>query len=126
MTNEIKVVLTILGIEGRTRHFAGKKKMKSELVFKDRKTGKEFTRVLYYKIPTYEYVPVSKRINLTLAFYNYATSIECPEWFCANHIRKDLVRKWERMSKTQRLEEHLKQITVDNRGKDFSYNILED
>lgn len=126
MTDEVKVVLTISGIEGRTRHFTGKKKMKSELKFKDKKTGKEFARVLYYKIPTYEYMPVNKHINLTMAFYNYATSIECPEWFCANHMRKDLVRKWERMSKIERLEAHLQQITIDNRGKDFTYNILED
>lgn len=115
-----------MGIEGRTRHFTGKKKMKSDLEFKDKKTGKKFVKTLYYKIPTYEYSPISQRINLTQAFYNYATSIECPEWFCANHMRKDLVRKWERMSKTERLEAHLAQITLDKRGTDFTYNVLED
>jgi len=100
--------------------------MKSDLEFKDKKTGKKFVKTLYYKIPIYDYVPVDQRINLTQAFYNYATSIECPEWFCANHMRKDLVRKWERMPKTERLEAHLAQIAIDNHGTGFTYNVLED
>ena len=126
MNNETKVVLTIYGIEGRTRHFAGKKKMKSDLEFKDKKTGKKFIRTIYYKIPTYDYVPINQHINLAQAFYDFATSSECPDWFCANRMRKDLIRKWEKMDAVQRLEAHLQQITLDKRGAGFTYNILED
>ena len=126
MSNEIKVSLTITGIEGSTRHFAGKKKMKTVFQFKDRRNNKLIEKEMYYKVPSYEYIPVTKRMNLTKDFFDYATSKECPNWFSAYGTRKDLVRKWEKMSWKERLETHLLLICLDNGGKDFSYNILDD
>lgn len=126
MIAEAKVVLTIDGIEGSTRHFAGKKKIKTTVQFKNRKTNEIVEKDVYYKVPNYEYVPVSKRLNLTKEFFDYATSKECPNWFSYYGTRKDLIRKWEKMSWKDRLEAHLLQITIDNGGKEFSYNLLDD
>lgn len=126
MNTETKVVLTISGIEGRTRHFIGKKKMKTVFTYRDRKTGKIIEKDMYYKVPNYEYVPVSKRINLSKEFFDNAISKECPDWYSNYKVRKDLIRKWERMRWNERLEAWLLRICLDNNGKEYSYNILED
>jgi len=126
MNADAKVVLTITGIEGRTRHFAGKRKVKTTFTYRDKKTKKIVEREVYYKIPYYEYLPVSKRINLSKQFFDYATSSECPNWFSNYGGRKDLVRRWEKMKWDERLEAWLLRICLDNGGKEYSYNILED
>lgn len=124
MNNEAKVILTITGIEGRTRRFVGKKKVKS--VFQIKKNDKVINKEVYYKIPVYEYVPASKHLNLNMDFFNYATSSECPDWFSNYRMRKDLVHKWEKMTWKERLELYFLRIQLDNKGTGFSYNILQD
>lgn len=125
MNNETKVVLTVKGIPGRTRHFDGKKKMKVvEQYYNKRGELKEST--FYYRIPGYIYVPVTQKINLSKTFFDWATSRECPSFFDNDGSRKDLTRKWERLTPIARLELHLARICEDRNGASFVYNILED
>lgn len=126
MTNDVKVSLTILGIPGSTRHYLGRRKVKSIIRFKDKRTKEIVEKTLYYKVPTYEYEPISQRVNLTGAFFNYATSKECPAWYSDHGNRRDLVRRWEKMSWRERLEAHLLRMCLDKNGSSYIYHIFED
>ena len=124
MNNDVKVTLTITGIPGRTRTYTGKKKVKTVLQIK--KNKKVIYKEICYKVPTFEYKPTSKRINLNQAFFDYATSSECPDWFSNYRMRKDLIRKWEKMTWKERLEMHFLRMQVDNHGTGYIYNVFED
>lgn len=125
MNNQVKVLLTINYIEGATLHSKGKSKIpfvirKKDLYAKEY-TGKDADKIIrrgVRRVNNLEAVPVSKRINLTVDAYNYMTSAERPEWY----FKKD----WVLLSPIQRLEHHLQRICEHNRGKGFTYSILED
>ena len=125
MNNQVKVLLTINGIEGATLHSKGKSKIsfviRKKDLFAKEYTGKDADKIIrrgVRRVNNLEAVSASKRINLTVDAYNYMTSAERPEWY----FKKD----WVLLNPTQRLELHL-QITCEHeRGKSFTYNILED
>lgn len=125
MNNQVKVLLTINGIEGATLHSKGKSKIpfvirKKDLYAKEY-TGKDADKIIrrgVRRVNNLEAVPVSKRINLTVDAYNYMTSTERPEWY----FKKD----WILLSPIQRLELHLQRTCEYNGGKSFTYSVLED
>lgn len=125
MNNQVKVLLTINGIEGATLHSKGKSKIpfvirKKDLYAKEY-TGKDADKIIrrgVRRVNNLEAVPASKRINLTVDAYNYMTSTERPEWY----FKKD----WILLSPIQRLELHLQRTCEYNGGKGFTYSILED
>ncbi len=125
MNNQLKVLLTINGIEGATLHSKGKTKIpfvirKKDLYAKEY-TGKDADKIIRRgarRVINYDVVPASKSIKLTVDAYNYMTSSERPEWY----FKKD----WGLLSPTQRLELHLQRTCEHERGKSFTYNILED
>lgn len=125
MNNQLKVLLTINGIEGATLHSKGKSKIpfvirKKDLYAKEY-TGKDADKIIRSgarRVINYDVVPASKSIKLTVDAYNYMTSSERPEWY----KKKD----WGLLSPTQRLELHLQRTCEHERGKSFTYNILED
>lgn len=124
MNDQVKVLLTIKGIEGATLHRKGYKKIPFILKKKDlypHYKGKDKEAIIkkgYSKMYNLESVDCSKSINLSLEAYNYMTSTSLPEWY----HKKD----WFKLSKKARLELHLKRICEDNRGKEFIYSVLED
>ena len=125
MNNQLKVLLTINGIEGATLHSKGKSKIpfvirKKDLYAKEY-TGKDADKIIRRgarRVINYDVVPASKSIKLTVDAYNYMTSSERPEWY----QKKD----WGLLSPTQRLELHLQRTCEHERGKSFTYNVLED
>lgn len=129
MNNQIKILLTIEGIEGATLHTEGKTKYPFSLTKADLhwlKHNKKYTRedkdkIVYKgvrKIHNIVSVPCSKSIKLTQDAYDYMTSKESPEWY----FKKD----WGRLNPIVRLEMHLQRMCEHNGGKSFTYSILED
>lgn len=125
MNNQLKVLLTINGIEGATLHSKGKLKIpfvirKKDLYAKEY-TGKDADKIIRRgarRVINYDVVPASKSIKLTVDAYNYMTSAERPEWY----FKKD----WVLLNPTQRLELHLQRTCEHEGGKSFTYNVLED
>ena len=124
MNNQIKVLLTINGIEGATLRSRGKIKIPFVIKRKDvfskfkGKNGEDVLRRGVRKVYNVEAVPVSKSIKLTYDAYDYMTSTNKPEWY----FKKD----WNRLSPIARLELHLNRIKEANNGQSFTYSILED
>lgn len=125
MNNQLKVLLTINGIEGATLHSKGKSKISFVIrkrdMFAKEYTGKDADKIIrrgVRRVMNLEAVPASKKINLTVDAYDYMTSSERPEWY----FKKD----WVLLSPTQRLELHLQRTCEHEGGKSFTYNILED
>lgn len=125
MNNQVKVLLTINGIEGATLHSKGKTKIpfviRKRDMFAKEYTGKDADKIIrrgVRRVMNLEAVPASKKINLTVDAYDYMTSSERPEWY----FKKD----WVLLSPTQRLELHLQRTCEHEGGKSFTYNILED
>ena len=124
MNNQIKVLLTINGIEGATLHSRGRMKIPFVIRRKDLyakykgKNGDDIIRKGVRKVRDYDVIPASKGIKLTYDAYEYMTSREVPDWY----YKKD----WARLSSIQRLEIHLNRIMEANHGTSFTYSILED
>lgn len=123
MNNQIKILLSIQGIAGRTLRPLGKKKVKWTITKKDvdpKYTGKDAMKPLrkgHFYMSEFEEVPVQQSIKMSYDAYDYFTKGECPEWFRG---------PWGTMTKKQRLEVHLKRICEDRGGTSFTYSILED
>lgn len=125
MNNQLKVLLTINGIEGATLHSKGKTKIpfviRKKDLFAKEYTGKDANKIIrrgVRRVINLEAVPVTKSIKLTVDAYNYMISADKPEWY----FKKD----WGLLSSIQRLELHLQRTCEHERGKSFTYNILED
>lgn len=129
MNNQVKILLTINGIEGATLHRTPRIKMpfvitKSDIHFQNTgekykgKDGDKVVRRGIRKFYSYESVPCKKSIKLTQDAYNYMISTESPEWY----YKKD----WRRLKPEARLEIHLDRICKANNGDSFIYSILED
>lgn len=125
MNNQVKVLLTINGIEGATLHSKGKTKIpfviRKRDMFAKEYTGKDADKIIrrgVRRVMNLEAVPASKKINLTVDAYDYMTSSERPEWY----FKKD----WVLLSPTQRLELHLQRTCEHEGGKSFTYSVLED
>lgn len=61
--------------------------------------------------------PAGQSLNLSMDAYNYMTGKEAPYFVKA--------RDWERLTKKQRLEAHLKRICEELGGVSFSYAVLD-
>lgn len=123
MNNQIKILLNIQGIEGRTLHFLGKKKVKWSITkrdiyheYKGKDADKE-VRKGYFYMKDVEQIPCQQTIKLTQDAYDYMTSSERPEWYKGF---------WNKLNRRQKLEVHLQRICGDRHGSKFSYSILED
>lgn len=123
MNNQIKILLNIQGIEGRTLRPLGKKKVKWSITKKDldpKYKGKDAFKPIRkgsYASEEVEQVACQQTIKLTQDAYDYMTSSEQPYWFKG---------PWKIMSKKQRLEAHLQRACEDRRGTSYTYSVLED
>lgn len=117
MNNQVKILLSIQGIEGSTFRKVGVRKIPFKKLIRHK--GKEILVTKYRTVDDIQVVSASQSIKLTQDAYEYFKSSECPLWF------KDK-RKWGLMTYRQRLELHLQRICEDRRGKSFTYTILED
>lgn len=61
--------------------------------------------------------PASQSLNLSMDAYDYMTGKEAPYFVKA--------RDWERLTKKQRLEAHLKRIVEELGGVSFTYAVLD-
>ena len=61
--------------------------------------------------------PASQSLNLSMDAYNYMVSNEAPYFVKP--------RAWERLTKKQRLEAHLKRIVEELGGVSFTYTVLD-
>lgn len=61
--------------------------------------------------------PASQSLNLSMDAYDYMTGKEAPYFVKA--------RDWERLTKKQRLEAHLKRIVEELGGVSFTYTVLD-
>lgn len=61
--------------------------------------------------------PASQSLNLSMDAYNYMVSNEAPYFVKP--------RNWERLTKKQRLEAHLKRIVEELGGVSFTYAVLD-
>lgn len=126
MNNQVKVLLTINGIEGATLHSKGKLKIPFVLRKKDlyakEYTGKDAEKIIrkgWRKLNNIESVPCSKSIKLTYDAFEYMTDANSrPEWYKP--------KDWGRLTPINRLEIHLQRLCEANRGKEFTYTILDD
>lgn len=123
MINQVKVLLTINGIEGATLHSKGKTKIpfviRKKDMFAKEYTGKDADKIIrrgVRRVMNLEAVPASKKINLTVDAYDYMISSERPEWY----FKKD----WVLLSPIQRLELHLQRTCEHEGGKSFTYSVL--
>lgn len=129
MNNQIKLLVTINGINGATIRNIKKVKIPFSMTKADihwqnhnkKYKGPDKDKVVrkgVRKIWMYDVVPCSKNIKMTYDAYDYMTSTEIPVWY----HKKD----WKRLTPTQRLELHLQRTCNANNGTSFTYSILED
>ena len=124
MNNQVKILLTINGIEGATLHRGNEEKFSTVIRIKDiskkHKTEDEnrIVRKIKYKHSPLIVVPASKQIKLTLDAYEYMISNNIPEGY--------FKKNWQRLKPQEKLEYHLDIICKHNNGTSFSYSILED
>ena len=122
MNNNIKLTVSVT-MPGARRHQIGTEKkvilLTKKQLFPNYK-GKDGDKIVRKKVrvvPIYEYIPCIKNMKMTYDAFNYMISDEKPDWYFGS---------WKKLSKKQRLEEHLKRVMEDNRGMSYSYTILED
>lgn len=77
--------------------------------------GKEDVQTITVK--TRKSKPASQSLNLSMDAYNYMVSNEAPYFVKP--------RDWERLTKKQRLEAHLKRIVEELGGVSFTYAVLD-
>lgn len=123
MNNQIKILLSIQGIEGRDLKPTGTIKGKLIITKKDidpyykGKDADKPVRYINYRYTDKECIPCSRTIKLTQDAYDAFTSTEYPSWFHGN---------WKKLTKTQRLEMHLARTCEYFGGKSYTYSILEE
>lgn len=115
-----KISLTIV-LPGSTMKSVGYRKVKLTLQDVHSKklpedVGNRIIRMI--KLPVYECVEARQHINICKEGYLYMTSAVKPE----RYFKKD----WPRLSKQQRLEWHLNELTKHHGGISYSYVTLED
>lgn len=124
--NDIKVSLTIHGIEGSlssrakfyrkipytvTKQDVSITKLPKEV---GNKVIKEGTKRHYDRLRN----DVTQHLNLTTSTYDYMIGDNPP--------KKSILRLWKNLSKKKRLEYHLKEIMYDLKGVYFTYEVFED
>lgn len=127
MNNQIKILLNIQGIEGRTLRPIGKKKVKWQIqkweldpqYNKKRKDAFNVVAKGHVYVKDFEQIPASQTVKFTQDAYDFFKSNECPSWFKEK-------KKWNLLTYKQRIELHLQRACEDRRGKSFTYSILDD
>lgn len=124
--NEIKVSLSIV-LQGSTMYSQEQAKaLEEEKVgtgydtFNMRVEGKKSDGkkdVQTITVKTRKSKPASQSLNLSMDAYNYMVSNEAPYFVKP--------RDWERLTKKQRLEAHLKRIVEELGGVSFTYAVLD-
>ena len=123
--NEIKVSLSIV-LQGSIMYSQEQAKaLEKEKVgtgydtfnmrVEDLKDGKKDAKTITVK--TRKCKPAGQSLNLSMDAYDYMTGKEAPYFVKA--------RDWERLTKKQRLEAHLKKITEELGGVSFTYAVLD-
>lgn len=79
------------------------------------KDGKKDAETITVK--TRKYKPAGQSLNLSMDAYDYMTGKEAPYFVKA--------RDWEKLTKKQRLEAHLKRIVEELGGVSFTYAVLD-
>lgn len=79
------------------------------------KDGKKDAETITVK--TRKYKPAGQSLNLSMDAYDYMTGKEAPYFVKA--------KDWERLTKKQRLEAHLKRIVEELGGVSFTYAVLD-
>lgn len=79
------------------------------------KDGKKDAETITIK--TRKYKPAGQSLNLSMDAYDYMTGKEAPYFVKA--------KDWERLTKKQRLEAHLKRIVEELGGVSFTYAVLD-
>ncbi|AXQ62737.1 hypothetical protein PhiCrAssBcn20_64 [Bacteroides phage PhiCrAssBcn20] len=79
------------------------------------KDGKKDAETITVK--TRKYKPAGQSLNLSMDAYDYMTGKEAPYFVKA--------KDWERLTKKQRLEAHLKRIVEELGGVSFTYVVLD-
>ena len=125
MNNEIKVSLSVI-LQGSVMYSQEQAKALEEekvgtgydtfsMRVEGLKRGKKDTETLTVK--TRKSKPASQSLNLSMDAYNYMVSNEAPYFVKP--------RDWERLTKKQRLEAHLKRIVEELGGVSFTYAVLD-
>lgn len=123
--NEIKVSLSIV-LQGSIMYSQEQAKaLEKEKVgtgydtfnmkVEDLKNGKKDAETITVK--TRKCKPAGQSLNLSMDAYDYMTGKEAPYFVKA--------RDWERLTKKQRLEAHLKRIVEELGGVSFTYAVLD-
>ena len=123
--NEIKVSLSIV-LQGSIMYSQEQAKaLEKEKVgtgydtfnmrVEDLKDGKKDAKTITVK--TRKCKPAGQSLNLSMDAYEYMTGKEAPHFVKA--------RDWERLTKKQRLEAHLKRICEELGGVSFTYAVLD-
>ena len=123
--NEIKVSLSIV-LQGSIMYSQEQAKaLEKEKVgtgydtfnmrVEDLKDGKKDAKTITVK--TRKCKPAGQSLNLSMDAYDYMTGEEAPYFVKA--------RDWERLTKKQRLEAHLKRIVEELGGVSFTYAVLD-
>lgn len=123
--NEIKVSLSIV-LQGSTMYSQEQAKALEEekvgtgydtfsMRVEGLKDGKKNTETITVK--TRKCKPAGQSLNLSMDAYEYMTGKEAPHFVKA--------RVWERLTKKQRLEAHLKRIVEGLGGVSFTYAVLD-
>lgn len=123
--NEIKVSLSIILQGGVMYSQEQAKALEKEKVgtgydtfnmrVEDLKDGKKDAKTITVK--TRKCKPAGQSLNLSMDAYDYMTGKEAP------HFVKP--RDWEKLTKKQRLEAHLKRIVEELGGVSFTYAVLD-
>lgn len=126
MNNEIKVSLSVT-LQGsvmlsqeQAKALEEEKKVGTgydtfNMRVEDLKDGKKDAKTITVK--TRKCKPAGQSLNLSMDAYDYMTGKEAPYFVKA--------RDWERLTKKQRLEAHLKRIVEELGGVSFTYAVLD-
>ena len=126
MNNEIKVSLSVI-LQGsvmlsheQAKALEKEKEGTGYDTFSMRVEGKKSDGkkdVQTITVKTRKSKPASQSLNLSMDAYNYMVSNEAPYFVKP--------RDWERLTKKQRLEAHLKRIVEELGGVSFTYAVLD-
>jgi hypothetical protein len=86
----------------------------------DNKTKKSYYVTERLDFKTRKCIPAQQVIRMTDEAYDYMTSSACPEWYAF------AINKWRKMSKIERLEEHLDRLCKSLGGLSYTYVIFKD
>ncbi len=124
--NEIKVSLSIV-LQGSTMYSQEQAKALEEEkvgtgydtfnMIVEGKNSDGMKDVQTITVKTRKSKPASQSLNLSMDAYNYMVSNEAPYFVKP--------RDWERLTKKQRLEAHLKSIVEELGGVSFTYAVLD-